>query len=62
MTQPGDELAPLPIIGYKDPHHTRLSQTETVASFSQLSSDNQRSEGTERRLSEFMSTERVELG
>jgi DNA-directed RNA polymerase specialized sigma24 family protein len=60
--QPNDELAPLPIICYKEPHTTRLSQTETVASsFSKLSSD-QRSEGTDRRLSELMSTERAELG
>ncbi|KAJ6137428.1 hypothetical protein N7471_003914 [Penicillium samsonianum] len=60
---PNDELAPLPMIWYKEPHHTRLSQTETVASsLSKLSNDNQRSEGTDRRLSELMSTERVEIG
>ncbi|CAI7587835.1 unnamed protein product [Penicillium discolor] len=61
--QPNDELAPLPMISYNEPHHTRLSQTETVASsLSKLSNDNQRSEGTDRRRSELMSTERVEIG
>ncbi|CAG7973048.1 unnamed protein product [Penicillium nalgiovense] len=61
--QQNDELAPLPMIWYKEPHNTRLSQTETVASsFSNLSNNNQRSEGTGRRLSELMSTERVEIG
>jgi hypothetical protein len=61
--QQNDELAPLPMIWYKEPHNARLSQTETVASsFSNLSNNNQRSEGTGRRLSELMSTERVEIG
>ncbi|KGO39966.1 hypothetical protein PEX1_026940 [Penicillium expansum] len=62
QNQPNDELAPLPIIGYKEPHNTRLSQAETVASsVSKLSSDNQISEGKDKRLSELMSSEIVEL-
>ncbi|KAJ5411185.1 uncharacterized protein N7487_005544 [Penicillium crustosum] len=61
--QPNDELAPLPMISYNEPHHTRLSQTETVvSSLSKLSNDNQISEGTDRRRSELMSTELVEIG
>ncbi|KAL3474754.1 hypothetical protein BJX99DRAFT_230961 [Aspergillus californicus] len=58
---PRDELTPLPTFEYKD-HHTRLSQAETIGTPSQLSSDNQRTEGAERPLSELMSTERAELG
>ncbi|OOQ86431.1 hypothetical protein PEBR_21340 [Penicillium brasilianum] len=61
IDQPRDDLAPLPIFGYQEPHHTRMSQTETVTSLSQMSSDNRRSTGTEKRLSELMSTERAEL-
>lgn len=55
-------IDPLPVIGYQGHHHTRMSQTETVTSLSQLSSDNRRSAGTDKRLSELMSTERVEIG
>ncbi|KAL4787059.1 hypothetical protein BJX76DRAFT_354471 [Aspergillus varians] len=60
--QPSDGLAPLPVFMSKDPYNTRLSQTETIATSSQLSSNNQISEGTERPLSELMSAERAELG
>ncbi|KAL4744794.1 hypothetical protein BDW72DRAFT_74559 [Aspergillus terricola var. indicus] len=60
--QPSDGLAPLPVFIYKDPYNTRLSQTETIATSSQLSSNNQIPERTERPLSELMSAERAELG
>ena len=48
---------------YEDgnPHHVALSQMETMASLCQLPSDDQRPTRTERRLSELMSIERVEL-
>lgn len=59
---PRNELDPLPIDGYQGPRHARMSQTETVTSLSQLSSGNGRLTGTEKRFSELMSTERVELG
>ncbi|KAJ5117816.1 hypothetical protein N7448_011448 [Penicillium atrosanguineum] len=60
--KPNDELAPLPTTWFKKPHTTRLSGTETVASsLSKLSSDHQRPEGTDKRLSELMSAERAEL-
>ncbi|KAL4949081.1 hypothetical protein BDW69DRAFT_175206 [Aspergillus filifer] len=52
-----------PNFGYKpeDEQQMRLSQAETAARFSQLSSD-QRTQGNERPRSELMSTERAELG
>lgn len=59
--QPGDGLGALPTFAYKDHHQTRLSQAETIGSSSQFSTDNQRTERTERPLSELMSTERAEL-
>jgi hypothetical protein len=62
IDQPRDDLDPLPNIGYEGAHHTRMSQTETVTSLSQLSSGHGGSIGTDKRLSELMSTERVEIG
>jgi hypothetical protein len=62
IDQARDDLDPLPTTGYHGHHHTRMSQTETVTSFSQLSSGNRRSAGTEKQLSELMSTERVAIG
>ncbi|KAF3401659.1 hypothetical protein F1880_010068 [Penicillium rolfsii] len=59
---PRDDLDPLPINDYQDPHHARMSQTETVTSLSQFSSGNGNLTGTEKRLSELISTERVEIG
>ncbi|OJJ04864.1 hypothetical protein ASPVEDRAFT_86245 [Aspergillus versicolor CBS 583.65] len=59
--QPGDAMAPLPTFGLRDPHHTRLSQAETIGTVSQLSSDNQRTQTTERPPSELMATGRAEL-
>lgn len=59
--QPGDAMAPLPTFGLRDPHHTRLSQAETIGTISQLSSDNQRTQTTERPPSELMATGRAEL-
>jgi hypothetical protein len=56
-----DGLAALPVVGKKDSRHGRLSQTETLTSFSQMSNDNRRSDERDRPLSELMSTERVEM-
>ncbi|KAL2802579.1 hypothetical protein BJX63DRAFT_440792 [Aspergillus granulosus] len=63
--QLGDELSPLPTLGYKDSSsHMRLSVADTIATTpSQMSSENyyQRMVATERPRSELMSAERAEL-
>ncbi|KAJ6035959.1 hypothetical protein N7540_000238 [Penicillium herquei] len=56
-----DSLAVLPVFKGQDPRHGRLSQTETVTSMSQASNDTWRSDERNKRLSELMSTERVEM-
>ncbi|BCS22622.1 uncharacterized protein APUU_30847S [Aspergillus puulaauensis] len=61
INQREDGMAPLPTFGLRDPHLTRLSQAETIGTVSQLSSDNQRTETTERPPSELMATGRAEL-
>ncbi|KAJ5116950.1 hypothetical protein N7456_001298 [Penicillium angulare] len=61
ITPDRDNLAVLPVFKGQDQRHGRLSQTETVTSMSQASNDTWRSDERNKRLSELMSTERVEM-